>query len=469
MTVAAQASLNPSPLPLHRLAITRWHGLPALARGIDLASAKEGAVPPRPGAGRVLSLIPPMTQLNTPYPSTAYLTGFLRSRGTRCRKTWRWRWCSAVHAGRRAARLAQPEAQRTASVHSFLDQFEAYRATIGPVIAYLQGRDSTLAYRIAARGLLPEGPRFSALDNYVMTDSGDPLGWAFGALGVQDKARHLCTLYLNDLSDVIRDAADERFEFVRYAESLASSQPSFDPLANALAAPAHPGGPAAARPDPGGPAPPPAHAGAAVRALPRRHVRGAAHRADHQGAEPAHPHRPGRRLRQHRAARAERPARVRLRRLRDAGRGRAARAVADRAPARRARQAAAAAHLPARERRREVCEPGRARHPVRGRGHAHLGRPAHRPLPQPAGHAQPHAPALERRALEQADRGARLLLEEVQLLRREPGLHRPLRNRDRVHPGRPHREDRGTRPARPASTSSTKRRRPRRSRPWPRS
>ena len=36
---------------------------------------------------------------------------------------------------------------------------------------------------------------------------------------------------------MIRDAADERFEFVRYAESLASSQPSFDPLADALAAP----------------------------------------------------------------------------------------------------------------------------------------------------------------------------------------------------------------------------------------
>ena len=32
-------------------------------------------------APRVLSLIPPMTQLNTPYPSTAYLTGFLRTRG----------------------------------------------------------------------------------------------------------------------------------------------------------------------------------------------------------------------------------------------------------------------------------------------------------------------------------------------------------------------------------------------------
>ena len=30
---------------------------------------------------RVLSVIAPMTQLNTPYPSTAYITGFLRSRG----------------------------------------------------------------------------------------------------------------------------------------------------------------------------------------------------------------------------------------------------------------------------------------------------------------------------------------------------------------------------------------------------
>ena len=30
---------------------------------------------------RLLSVMPPMTQLNTPHPSTAYLTGFLRARG----------------------------------------------------------------------------------------------------------------------------------------------------------------------------------------------------------------------------------------------------------------------------------------------------------------------------------------------------------------------------------------------------
>ena len=30
---------------------------------------------------RTLLLTPPMTQINTPYPATAYLTGFLRARG----------------------------------------------------------------------------------------------------------------------------------------------------------------------------------------------------------------------------------------------------------------------------------------------------------------------------------------------------------------------------------------------------
>ena len=190
---------------------------------------------------RVLSLIPPMTQLNTPYPSTAYLTGFLRSRGV-----------NAVQADvalalvlalfcEKGLRLIQAEienqAQTTARVKLFMAQFERYRATINPTIAYLQGKDATLAHRINSRSFLPEGPRFESLDVYVDDDGGDPLAWAFGSLGAQDKARHLTTLYLNDLADVLKDAIDPRFEFVRYAESLAGSQPTFEPLAHALAQP----------------------------------------------------------------------------------------------------------------------------------------------------------------------------------------------------------------------------------------
>ncbi|ENO94252.1 radical SAM protein [Thauera sp. 28] len=194
---------------------------------------------------RVLSVIPPMTQLNTPYPSTAYLTGFLRSRGI-----------AAVQedlALKLVLRLLSPTGlddiraraetlarrQRTPLVQGFLEHFTRYRYTVGPTIAFLQGRDPTIAHRIASRTFLPEGPRFDTLDTYVDPDDpegGDPLAWAFGALGLADRARHLATLYLNELADILRDAIDPRFEFVRYAESLAMSQATFDALADALAA-----------------------------------------------------------------------------------------------------------------------------------------------------------------------------------------------------------------------------------------
>jgi len=197
----------------------------------------------KPNPIRVLSVIPPMTQLNTPYPSTAYLTGFLRSRGVKAvQEDLALKLVLTLFTAQgledvkvRALRL--PEAERSASVNFFLDFFARYVHTIEPTIAFLQGKDSTLSHRIAGRGFLPEGPRFAALDAYDDSESGDPLSWAFGALGQQDRARHLATLYLNDLADVLRDAVDSRFEFVRYGESLAGSQATFEPLAAALTAP----------------------------------------------------------------------------------------------------------------------------------------------------------------------------------------------------------------------------------------
>ena len=192
---------------------------------------------------RVLSLIPPMTQLNTPYPSTAYLTGFLREQGVDAVQedlalalVLELFTPEGLEKVRQCA-LRQPEAQRSACVNFFLDFFDRYQSTIAPTLSFLQGRDATLSHRIAGRGFLPEGPRFATLDVYDDTDDADPLAWAFGALGQQDRARHLATLYLNDLADVLRDAVDDRFEFVRYAEQLAGSQATFEPLAQALSAP----------------------------------------------------------------------------------------------------------------------------------------------------------------------------------------------------------------------------------------
>jgi hypothetical protein len=207
----------------------------------NLAMPAEPATPAT--AVRVLSLIPPMTQLNTPYPSTAYLTGFLRAQGV-----------TAVQEDLALAlvlRMLSPDGLQqvldviqsantntSPRVQAFVAQFAQYHRTVGPTVAFVQGHDNTLAHRIASRSYLPEGERFASLDAFEEGDDGaDPMAWAFGALGVQDRARHIATLFLNDVADVLRDAIDPRFEFVRYAESLAMSQPTFEPLAQALAAP----------------------------------------------------------------------------------------------------------------------------------------------------------------------------------------------------------------------------------------
>lgn len=195
-----------------------------------------------PSPPKVLALIPPMTQLNTPYPATAYLSGFLRHRQVPAAQAdLALELVLAIMSKAGIEALTEAVQQRSAkrrtqAERAFLASCDLYSTTIEPVIAFLQGRDATLAHRIASRRYLPEGPRFSVLAAY---EGDDPLAWAFGALGTQDRARHLATLYLNDIADVIRDAIDSGFEFVRYGEKLASSQSDFGFLERALARPPH--------------------------------------------------------------------------------------------------------------------------------------------------------------------------------------------------------------------------------------
>lgn len=187
---------------------------------------------------RVLLLLPPMTQLNAPYPATAFLTGFLRSRNVECQQAdlaieLVLRLFSRPGLDRILGQLAPA---RTPALDHLRAEADRFRATLEPVIAFLQGRDPTLALRIASRTYLPEGPRFRALRDSG-ADEDELMNWGFGALGVQDKAKYLATLYLEDLADAVRDGIDPHFELARYAEKLAVSAPKFDALHNALQQP----------------------------------------------------------------------------------------------------------------------------------------------------------------------------------------------------------------------------------------
>jgi hypothetical protein len=97
----------------------------------------------------------------------------------------------------------------------------AYLQTIDEVLAFLQGKNPSFARQICSENFLPEASRFEALDD---------LSYAFGNMGIQDKAKHLATLYLEDLSDFIIECVDANFGFSRYAERLGLSANSFDDL-----------------------------------------------------------------------------------------------------------------------------------------------------------------------------------------------------------------------------------------------
>ena len=173
-------------------------------------------------------------------PSTAYLTGSAFARVDAVQETWRWPGAAPALARRpaRHCRKGGCALPKSAALpcRALPSSKTATSPPSAPPLPFCRG--ATARWRTAswAATTCPRGRAFASLDVYGRRRRRPP-GLGLWRLGLTDKAKHLATLYLNDLADVLRDAVDERFEFVRYAESLAGSQPTFDPLANALAAP----------------------------------------------------------------------------------------------------------------------------------------------------------------------------------------------------------------------------------------
>jgi hypothetical protein len=192
---------------------------------------------------KLFIVTPPFTQLNTPYPATAYIKGFLNTKNIESvqadlgidvilalfskkglRDLFEFASPSFVSTVRSASAEGSAAGISDNSKRIFALQ-EEYIRTIDAVIQFLQGKNPTLALQICQEDFLPEASRFAQLEE---------LDWAFGSMGTQDKAKHLATLYLEDISDFIVESVDENFGFSRYAERLGRSANSFDELYGAL-------------------------------------------------------------------------------------------------------------------------------------------------------------------------------------------------------------------------------------------
>ena len=182
---------------------------------------------------KVLLITPPFTQLNTPYPATAYLKGFLNTKSissNQCDLGIETILALFSSEGLKAVFHEIEASKPELSVNSqrIFTLQEIYIQTIDQVIAFLQEKNFSLSHLICEGDFLPKASRFAQTED---------MEWAFGTMGTRDKAKHLSTLYLEDLSDLIKEAIDPHFGFSRYAERLGRSAATFDELEDALFAP----------------------------------------------------------------------------------------------------------------------------------------------------------------------------------------------------------------------------------------
>lgn len=176
---------------------------------------------------KILLITPPLVQINTPYPATAYLKGILKSKKINSFQIDLGLELILELFSKKGLEkmrdfiLKRFEAEHDIFSTKLWNHYDEYLHTIDAVISFLQNKNSTLAFSINTRNFIPEGPRFDIID---ATED------LFGENAVQDKARYLATLYIEDISDFITEYIDEHFGLSRYAERIARSAKTFNDL-----------------------------------------------------------------------------------------------------------------------------------------------------------------------------------------------------------------------------------------------
>ena len=172
-----------------------------------------------------------MVQINTPYPATAYLKGFVDERfpDGSVRAVQDDPAIELVlrlfsREGLKQLRKAIPKRPKKPELAFFAEAYADYEAHVETAVRYLQGKAPEAERKMAKRDLVPEGPRFQGLHE------GGPYLEQFDALPRAEKAQHIASLFLDDVADYFRLGADARFQFSRYGEKLAASAPSFDSM-----------------------------------------------------------------------------------------------------------------------------------------------------------------------------------------------------------------------------------------------
>lgn len=173
---------------------------------------------------KVLFITPPFTQLNTAYPASAYLKGFLELHNItipHCDLSIEL-FTSIFKSNFLCSIFKEAEDLGNYNYPEVSNNKELYIKRVDVVIAFLQKSDLKTATKILATNFLPKGHRLSNVNTSI--------NWEIGETGIIDKAKHYGTLFIEEIGDFIQANVDEFFAFTKYAEQIATAASSFQQL-----------------------------------------------------------------------------------------------------------------------------------------------------------------------------------------------------------------------------------------------
>ena len=194
----------------------------------------------------VIIIQPPIVQLNTAYPSGAYLSAFFKKQG--CTVKWYDMNIELFHAlfckegitklftltekdavKKAEAALRQNDEATYSNIMAYLSMGEAWVKWIDVIVQILEDGNSFSTRELCHRFVFsPDVPRGARMNAYLENLDHEP--------GTDD-ARFLASLAVADLADYITAVFDPQFSLVRYAESIAVSEASFANIENKIDSP----------------------------------------------------------------------------------------------------------------------------------------------------------------------------------------------------------------------------------------
>jgi len=163
----------------------------------------------------LLLITTPFTQLNTAYPATAFLSGFLNNKGFKVSQfDLGIETFLNIFTPKTISEIFDFVEQNNIKLSAFAKRVfklkQEYISFIEQVIKFLQDKNNSFAYNICNNIL----PQTANLENKQY------LNLNFGENGIIDKAKYFATLFLEDIGKFIAETVDPYFGFSRYAENI---------------------------------------------------------------------------------------------------------------------------------------------------------------------------------------------------------------------------------------------------------